>query len=136
MTNHLPAVTPTTLDWNTLFTGSWEHFQKYDKIIKITGSEGCQFVIRFKVQEIEVFEITDQIAPTKSCLPVLSELSVSENRKKRVNPFCDRPRYETSVDEFPCQPCSPRHRILGSGIDVVLVGPIAAWEHVSERGVR
>jgi hypothetical protein len=86
-------------------------------------------------------------------LPYISEiytlhfLSILSLTLHQVNPPCDdvlpsqsgaldRPRYETSVDESPCQHCSPRHRRMGSGIDVVLVGAIAAWGHVSERPLQ
>jgi hypothetical protein len=54
-----------------------------------TGLDGKMFFTcseTFKVNEIEVFEITDSTTPTKSCSPALPELTVSENRSKMCEP--------------------------------------------------
>jgi hypothetical protein len=55
-----------------------------------TGLDGQTFFTgsrNFKVKEIEVFEITNETTGTKSCLPGLPELHVSETGKRPVNPF-------------------------------------------------
>jgi hypothetical protein len=55
-----------------------------------TGLDGKTFFtgsLHFQMKEIEVFEISDSIAPTKSRSPALPEFLVSDNRKKHVNLF-------------------------------------------------